>query len=188
VRWPLLLLFAGCASQPAPTKEVERTEVPHDLSGEWNDTDADLVALAIIQECLASSWPETWTQAHGGKKPVIRLYPIRNRTTGYIDYRYFTKQIEAALVRSGRLDVIAGLDEVRSSDGSDGEVGDTGAEMGRDESGADFVLNGWVLSQEDQEGSREVRAYLTSIEIIEVASQKKAWVGQKKIRKLITSK
>lgn len=184
------MLALACASAPpsggdVPPKEIVRTDVPYDLSGEWNDVDADLVAKAIIEECLKGKWAEAWSAGHEGRKPVVRLYPVRNRTTEYIDYRYFTKQIEAALVSSSRVEVVAAAEEARSSDASDGEIAEGGAELGKDEHGADFVLNGWIISQEDKAQDQEIRAYLTSIEIIETASHKKAWVGQKRIRKLI---
>jgi penicillin-binding protein activator len=172
------VLLAACASPSTSAPEVSRTELPHDLSGEWNDVDADLVARAMIDDCLGSKWAETWSGAHG-RKPVLRLEPIRNRTNAYIDHRYFTKQIEAALLRSGQVEVVAGSEETRSAT-SDGEIEDSS-----DAGGADFVLNGWIVSQDDKAGDQEVRAFLTSIEILEIATKKKAWVGQKQIRKLI---
>ena len=178
------LLCLGCATSSGSNdgpRDVSRTELPHDLSGEWNDVDADLVAQAMIADCLKSPWIDRWAAAHGGERPVLRLHPIRNRTTGYIDYRFFTKQIEAALIRSGKIDVVASAEETGPVV-SDGEVDSSPVAEGPP---ADFVLNGWIVSQDDRAGDREVRAYLTSIEIIELASQKKAWVGQKQIRKLI---
>lgn len=174
----------ACAGSSAPAdgpKEVTRTDLPYDLSGEWNNVDADLVARAIIDECLKSDWVDRWSTSNQGKKPVLRLFPIRNRTTAYIDYRFFTKQIEAALVRSGKVDVIAAEEESgpATSDGESDQLPQY------DAAGADFVFTGWIVSQDDKAGDKEVRAYLTSIEIVEAASKKKAWVGQKQIRKLI---
>lgn len=179
-----LVLCLGCATSSGSNdgpKEVSRTELPHDLSGEWNDVDADLVAQAMIADCLKSDWVERWSTTHDGRRPVLRLHPIRNRTAGYIDYRFFTKQIEAALIRSGKIDVVATAEE-SGPVVSDGEVDSSPTAQ---EPPADFVLNGWIVSQDDRAGDREVRAYLTSIEIIELSSQRKAWVGQKQIRKLI---
>ena len=59
----------ACASTPS----VERTEAALDLSGEWNDVDADTVANAMIAEILGSPWVLEWRASHEGKKPVIRL-------------------------------------------------------------------------------------------------------------------
>ncbi len=177
-----VLALASCTSGGTPAageaKEVQRVEHAIDLSGEWNDVDSDLVAKEVIGDCLSAPWLETWTAAHSGEKPVVRLYPLKNRTVAYIDYRYFTKQIEAALVRSGKIEVLASLEELEDEEG---EV----ARPAKAEEGADFVMNGVIVSQEDKVETQEVIAYLTSVELLEVATNKKAWVGQKRIRKLI---
>ena len=179
------VLLAACANSPGtapgeapPAKEVERIAGPVDLSGEWNDVDADLVASSVTVQCLESGWIEKWKNEHDGKKPVVRLYPIRNRTVAYIDYRYFTKQIESALVNSDRVDVLMSLEELEDEEGE-------AAASANKETGADFVLNGTVVSQDDKAGDQEVRAYLVSIELVEVETNKKVWVAQKRIRKLI---
>lgn len=176
----LLVLVTSCASgSAAPPPEIERTDRAIDLSGEWNDVDADLVAQEIIRECFKDPWAADWAKAHG-KKPMLRLYPIKNKTAAYIDYRFFTKQIEKALVGSGKVEVLAALDESPASSDDDEDAPKPKGPT------ADFVVNGWLLSQDDRAGNQEVRAYLTSIEIIETESGKKAWVGQKRIRKLIS--
>ena len=182
----------GCASAPsasgtptgaAPTSGVP-SDAPLELSGEWNDVDADLVAREIIADFLGSTWIEAWQREHAGATPTLRLYPIKNRTTGYIDHRFFTKRFEAALVQSGKIKVLLALDEQpRTSDGED--ITATSAPTGAAEREADFVLNGTLLLQDDVAGERKVSAYLTTVEIVETATQRKAWIGQKRLRKLI---
>lgn len=194
MRRPSLLLafaaLAGCAAAPKPGPTVERTEAAIDLSGEWNDNDADAVAAAMIGECLSGPWIQQWRDAHDQKRPVVRLYPVKNKTSGYIDYRYFTKQIEAAFVRSGLVDVVSSREEAEDArderDDQAQHAADDSAKSQGNELGADFILNGWLLAQDDQLEGKQVRAYLTSMEMVEVQSQRKAWVGQKRIKKLIT--
>jgi hypothetical protein len=173
---PILVSCAGGGAGKPP--EIERTERPADLSGEWNDVDADLVASEIIDTCFKSPWVDQWTQSHAGKKPTLRLEPIKNKTVGYINYKYFTKQIESALLKSGKVDVVRGPEDGIASS-SDPDAKPAGPP-------SDLVVNGVILSQDDQAGNQEVRAYLTSIEIVELATQKKLWEGQKRIRKLIS--
>lgn len=186
------LLGIGCASAPPPKKAtptVARTSEAIDLSGEWNDVDADAVAKALIEDCMSDPWAEEWAKANG-RKPVVRLYPIRNKTDGYIDYLYFTKQLEAALVRSRRVDVVASLEEAGEvrAERADQSVhaGDGSAKSQGNEAGSDFILNGWLISQNDAAGDQQVKTYLTSLELTETETNKKAWVGQKRIKKLIT--
>jgi hypothetical protein len=185
------LAVASCASQQKPTggTEVKRTDEAVDLSGEWNDVDADLVAKAMIDECLTSTWVQEWRNAHEQKRPVVRLYPIKNKTNAYIDYRYFTKQIEAAFVRSGVVEVVSSREEAEDAREERADqamhASDESAKSQGNETGSDFILNGWILAQDDRAEDKEVRAYLTSIEIVDTLSQRKAWVGQKRIKKLL---
>lgn len=169
---------AGGAPAPQDPKSVARVDHAVDLSGEWNDVDSDLVASEMIGDCLGAPWLSDWSAAKPGTKPVVRLYPVRNRTVAYIDYRYFTKQIEVALVRSGKIDVVASLEELEDEEGE--TRGPAPAEVA-----SDFTMTGIIVSQEDRVQEREVVAYLTSIELLDVATNKKVWMGQKRIRKLI---
>lgn len=187
----VLTLTAACASEKqAAQPAVQRTDQAIDLSGEWNDVDADAVAKTIIADCLSSPWIQEWRNQHEQRRPVVRLYPIKNKTAGYIDYRYFTKQIEQAFVRSGLVDVVSSREEaedVRDERADQAEhASDETAKSQGQELGSDFILNGWILTQDDRAGGQEVRAYLTSVEIIDSSSQRKAWVGQHRIKKLLT--
>jgi penicillin-binding protein activator len=186
----LVLTLTACATEKSATQtEIVRTDEAVDLSGEWNDVDADAVAKTMIEDCLTSPWIQEWRNTHDQKRPVVRLYPIKNKTSGYIDYRYFTKQIEQAFVRSGLVDVVSSREEAEDAreeraDQAEHASDDTAKSQGQ-ELGSDFILNGWILTQDDSAGDQEVRAYLTSIEIIDTTSQRKAWVGQKRIKKLL---
>lgn len=182
------LSACGAAQPPAPKLTVERTEEDIDLSGEWNDVDSDLVAKAMIEDCMGVPWAEEWSVANG-RRPVVRLHAVKNRTDGYIDDRYFTKQLEASLLRSRRVEVVSSLEEAGDArrereDQAQHASDDTIKSQGQ-EAGSDFILTGSIVTQRDQAGGTEVRAYLTSLELVDVATQKKAWVGQKRIKKRI---
>lgn len=190
----LLLGSAGCASAPPPKKaekKITRTTEKIDLSGKWNDVDSDAIATAMIKDCMSFPWAEEW-KVKTGRKPVIRLFPIKNKTDGYIDYRYFTKQLEASLLRSGRVEVVSSLEEASAAreerkDQAKHASDETAKSQGN-ETASDFILTGWILSSNDEAAGKEVKSYLTSLELVETETQKKAWVGQKKIKKLIESR
>lgn len=185
----IALFGTGCAGAPPPEgPRIERTDEALDLSGEWNDVDADTVAAAIIAKCLGSPWAENFA-GDAGRKPVVRLAPVRNKTDGYLDYRYFTKQIEAALLNSGRVEVVSSLEEADAlrDERADQAVhaSDESAKSQGLEAGADFLMNGWIVSQDDESGDRAVKTYLTSIEVTSTQNNKKAWVGQHRIKKVV---
>ena len=58
----LALAGSACATPPPPatTPTVTRTDEAIDLSGDWNDVDADAVAKALIEDCMTSDWAEAW--------------------------------------------------------------------------------------------------------------------------------
>ena len=56
--------------------------------------------------------------------------------------------------------------------------------MGR-EVGADFMLIGEINQINDREGKEEVRYYQTDLTLINIETNIKAWVGQKKIKKYV---
>jgi len=170
----LVAVMSGCATAaPAADTPAPVTE----LSGEWNDVDADLVATAIIDDFLKSDWIADWKGRNADRTPKLRLYPIRNRTTGYIDHRFFTARFEAAIVKSKTMSVLTAA----ATQVSDGE--DAPAES--EEKEADFVLTGTLIAQDDQGSEKKVTAYLATVEIVEIATARKAWIGQKRIRKVI---
>jgi len=55
-----------------------------------------------------------------------------------------------------------------------------------EESGADFMLIGTINTIRDEYGGKAVMFYHTNLELINMANNIKVWVGEKKIKKLIT--
>jgi len=177
----------GCGSQGT---QVRRDDSAVDLSGEWNDVDADLVAKEMIHDCMSSPWADKFKQKTG-RGPVIKLYPIRNKSSDHIETKYFTKQVEKALVNSGNIEVVAASDEAdvtrqeQSDQGS--HASDETLKAAGNETGADFIMNGWVVSQNDSDGAgKTIKAFVTTMELTDIQSQKKVWLNDKKIKKQVT--
>ena len=125
---------------------------------------------------MQSPWARQWAEREG-RKPVVRLAVVRNRTDGYIETLYLTKQIEAVLVRSGVVEVVASLAEVetiRAERIDQAEhASDETAKSELEELGSDFLLTGSIVgSKADDPG------YLVTLELVEVQTGRKAWVGQ----------
>jgi PBP1b-binding outer membrane lipoprotein LpoB len=162
-----------------------------DLSGEWNDTDANQVAKAMIPDCLGRPWLSEFS-AKKGRKPVVKLYPIRNRSTDHVQTKYFTKQVEMELINSGAIKVVAALDETSDARfermDQARHASDRTAKQHQQETGSDFVLNGWVVSQNDAAGGTEVKAFVTTMELVNVETQEKVWLKVHQIKKVIQRK
>ena len=53
------------------------------------------------------------------------------------------------------------------------------------EIGADYLLQGAVRTNLDQSGNQMVRTYYVSAELIDIETNRKVWVGEETIKKLI---
>lgn len=192
---PLLLLVfsaaatTGCFTRPEP-RTVQRVDPKSqvDLSGYWNDTDANMVAETMIKDMLARPWSATFKREKG-HDPVVKLYPIRNRSSEHINTKFFTKQVEQELVNSGYIQVVAAFDEADDARSEREEqsyhASDETKKEHQQEIGADFLLNGWVVTQNDQVDGQTVRAYLVTMELINAETQRKVWLKTHRIKKIV---
>lgn len=187
----LILTFAACGPPPGPSTRVERINpnAQVDMSGNWNDTDANLVARAMIQDCLGRPWAGEW-KGQTGQRPVIRLSRIRNRSAEHINTRFYTKQVEAELLNSGLVRVVADREEAwdnreERADQAEHASDETVKSQGQ-ETGSDFILNGWVETQNDAIDGQEVRAYITTMELINSKTNEKVWMKVHPIKKIVS--
>ena len=178
------LVLVGCSSKRVSRRDAGETI---DLSGQWNDTDSRLVAEEMIQDSLSFPWIDDYRNA-AGKKPAVITYGVKNRTSEHINTQTFMKNMERAFLRSGRVTVVASPEDrkVVRSERADQQVGFTGnpSTVGK-ELGANFVLTGVLNSIKDRAGGEEVIFYQTNLELINVETNEKVWIGEKKIKKLI---
>lgn len=176
----LVLVFAliGCA--PTKVYRVDEREVI-DLSGKWNDVDSQNVSARMVDSCLASPWQGRFVEK-AGKLPVVVVGTIFNKTDEHISPDTFVKDLERALLNSGRARVVqsgASLDELRAvrQDQQDFASADTRKRL-REELGADYILQGVINKTTDMEGKKRVYAYQVDLELIDIESSEKVWLEQ----------
>lgn len=179
------LLLAGCASVKVDRVDVDETV---DLSGRWNDTDSRLVSEEMISDVLSRAWINRF-RAGRGTDPVVIVGSVRNRSDEHINTRTFVKDLERALINSGEVAFVAGSaerveirDERKDQAGHASEA--TAKEEG-EETGADFMLQGAINTISDRVEGKEVKYYQVNLELIDIQSHRKAWIGEKKIKKLV---
>lgn len=191
------LLSALCAclaalSSCASTK-VERIDADTvtDLSGYWNDTDVKQAAAGLVSSCLASQSVAAFPSKHGGKNPVVIVGSFRNLSDEHLDAQILTKQLEAALVNSGAVDFVAsssergGVREERLDQQANSS--EETAKALRNETGADFMLQGTVKTIVDSVDNKMTRTYYITAEMIDIETNKKIWMeSDSSIKKFIT--
>jgi uncharacterized protein (TIGR02722 family) len=176
--------LAGCAS-------VQRIdpETVTDLSGYWNDTDSRLVAEEMITDVLRRPWLSDFTSKHG-KKPTVIVGGIANRSDEHIPTQAFTKNLERELINAGRVSFVADKGErvdVRE-EREDQQVNANAETMKRmrNEKGSDYMLKGVITTINDAKGKDAVRFYQINLELIDMESNEKVWLGEKQIKKKVT--
>jgi penicillin-binding protein activator len=177
------LAFVGCA------KKVSRIDPNStiDLSGKWNDTDSRLVAEKMIQDCLNNQW---YGQYQANKKiPTIIIGNIRNKSHEHISVETFSKDIERTLINSGKVEFVASKNEREQlreeiADMQENASVDTRKDKG-EEQGSDLMMIGTINSIVDKEGDKAVVFYQIDMELIQLESNRKLWIGNHKIKKYI---
>lgn len=183
----VMALVIGCGSSKKVTRLDPGTVT--DLSGNWNDTDARLVAREIISDCLSHKWITEFAAANG-KKPVVTVGTIRNKSNEHIDTDIFTTDFERELINSGQVRFVASRDqrdEVRSERMDQQETASReSVKRLREELGADYILIGSIKTITDQEDGKRVIFYQTDMELIHIESNEKVWIGSEEIKKGIS--
>lgn len=186
---PILILAAVTAATGCKTK-VDRVAVDEtiDLSGRWNDTDAQLVSAEMIGDLSNRPWVEQYTAEHG-KKPVVIVGTVRNKSSEHIETETFTKDLERELINSGRVTFVANpmeRGELRQErkEQQTWSREETQKRLAA-ETGADYMLQGSIKTIIDQEGKEQVKFYQVDLELVHLETNEKAWIGTKKIKKLV---
>lgn len=180
-------LAIGCGGGKTITRLD--TETVTDLSGKWNDTDSRLVAEEMIADCLSRAWLQNFALAKN-TKPVVTVGTIRNETSEHIAMGTFIADFERELINSAQVRFVAAKEqrsEVREERWEQQEFASKEtAKRLREELGADFILQGAIKTITDQEGGDRVVFYQTDLEMINIESMEKVWIGSKKIKKGIS--
>ncbi len=181
--WIIPLLAVGC------TTKVSRVQSDStiDLTGKWNDTDSRLVAEEMIKDCLGQRWLYKWEEQN--QRPTVIIGKVVNKSHEHISVETFTKDMERALLNSGKVDFVATKTEREQlrdekADMADNASVQTAKSMG-EETGADLMLVGTLNTIVDQDGAKAVVFYQTNLELIEIESNRKVWIGEKKIKKFV---
>ena len=182
----ILILTGGCA-----TRNVQRVETDQviDLSGRWNDTDSRLVAEEMVKQVLEGQWISDYTAAHDGKKPVVIVGMVYNKSHEHINSDTFVKDVERAFINSGKVRLVqagAKREELRQERAAQQEFAslETAKKWGK-ELGADFMLNGDINSIVDVYKQKSVVFYQVNLELTDLETNEVVWIGDKKLKKFI---
>jgi uncharacterized protein (TIGR02722 family) len=176
----------GCGGGGPKVARVQ-SDSTMDLSGRWNDTDSRLVSEEMIKDALNQRWIYKWESEN--RQPTVIIGKVVNKSHEHISVETFTKDIERALLNSGRVNFVATKTEreqIREEreDQQENASDETRSDFG-EERGADLMMSGTINTIVDQEGKRAVIFYQINMELTNIESNQKVWMGEKKIKKYV---
>ena len=182
----MLVLMSGCSSMP----KVIRTDASEqiDVSGEWNDTDSQLVSAEMITDVLSRPWISDYSSKKNDKPRVV-VGAVLNKSHEHINTETFVTDLEREVTNSGKIRFVANKDqrnEIREErmDQAQNASMKTAKNMGQ-EYGADFMLKGQINTIMDEAGKVSLKYYQVDLELIDMETNEKVWLGQKKIKKVV---
>lgn len=181
-----IVAVTGCKTKTKVKRVGAEEQI--DLSGRWNDSDSQDVSAEMIADISTRPWVEDFT-AKNGKKPVVIVGTIRNKSSEHIETETFSKEFERELINNGRVTFVANKNERGEIRGERTEqqtwsTAETQKRLAA-ETGADFMLQGGIKTIMDKEGKQEVKFYQVDMELVNLESNEKVWMGSKKIKKLV---
>lgn len=178
--------FIGSCASRSVTRVDPNEQI--DLSGRWNDTDSKQVAEQMSRDVLSKPWL-TRFEGNQERPPVVIIGIIVNRTSEHIEAETFVKDVEIEFINSGKVRVVSS-DLFREKLREEKEQQQTNATPESQkkiaaELGADFMLFGTINSTTDAYKKEKVVNYKVNLELANLESTEKVWIGDKEIKKYI---
>lgn len=178
------LMVFSC--QPNVTRISPDSQI--DLSGRWNDTDSHIVADKMIHDLLSSTRFSEYAKQKG-RKPVIVVGLIRNKTSEHIDANAYIKKLEVSIYNSNIADVVESeefRDHLRQERAQQQDFADPGtvSKWGK-EIGADLMLFGEMTSETDTNNRSRVVNYNTTLFLTDIETNQRVWYGEQEIKKMV---
>lgn len=186
----LIMIIAAVMLCSCGTTKVSRveTDTVTDFSGRWNDTDSRIVAEELMKDMTSRPWAAEF-RAEKGKKPAIIVGTIRNKSSEHIEVVPFIKAIEREVINTAVAKVVASAEEREQLRAEKVDqlayASEETAKRLAQEYGADFMLQGIITTITDQVDGKRSVFYQVNLELINIESNEKAWIGNTEIKKIV---
>jgi uncharacterized protein (TIGR02722 family) len=183
----LLILSTSCnrrsVTRVNPNKQF-------DLSGRWNETDAQLCAETLINKALSANWLGDFN-TQKNRKPVVVVGTVRNNSHEHVDANIFIADIEKAFLKSQAIRLVqAGekRNELRGerADQQDFASAATVKKWGQ-ELGADFILQGSIRSIVDSYKREKTTYWQVDLSLTDLETNEVVWLDDYKGKKYIVN-
>lgn len=179
-----MLLASSCSRK---VTRIEPADTP-DISGKWNNTDSRLTAEEMISQSLGGAWLANYQQAKG-KKPVVIVGMVTNKSHEHIEAETFMKDLERTFINTSKVGLVQSgkkREEMRAekADQQTNASQSTMKKFGL-ENGADYILQGSINSIVDAYKKKKTVTYQVNLELTNIETNEVVWIGDKKIAKYV---
>ncbi len=180
-----MIIFASSCSHNVT--RIDPTETP-DINGSWNNTDSRLTAEEMINQSLTGTWLTDHLTA-GGKKPVVIVGLVTNKSHEHIEAETFMNDLERSFLSTQKVGLVQSgkkREELRSekADQQTNASVSTMKKFGL-ENGADYILQGSINSIVDAYKRKKTVTYQINLELTNIQTNEVVWIGDKKIAKYV---
>ncbi|MBK8102944.1 MAG: penicillin-binding protein activator LpoB [Cellvibrionales bacterium] len=179
-----LTLLGGCASGGSKVGYVDATSV-ETVDESFGSSDLQQIAGKMVQDMLI--FPPV-VQATSGRRPVLYIDRIENKTTEHVDTESITDTIQSKMINSGKFRFVdmGRLNEISQQMAYQRKSGmvdqSTAVATGRG-LGAEYALYGNLSSIVKRNGGTKSVYYKFTLKLQHIETQSIEWVGEKEIRK-----
>lgn len=177
--------FLACT--PDFQGEYSNPEEIEIVDDRWNETDARKTGEILINSMLAKPWLLEHVK-DAGKKPIVMVNEIENRTDEHIDTEALGEAISHELLNSGKIRFVDAkrrkkiLTEMNYQNQSGMVRSDHIKKLGR-QIGADFLLSGAISSSVHSQGGLKTVTYQTVLELTKLETAEIVWKEKYDIKK-----
>lgn len=184
----LLALFSLAGTCNRKVSRMNPEEI-RDISGRWNDTDSRLTAAKIATDVVNANWINIHQSENNGKKPVVIVGSIQNKSHEHIEAETFVKDIEKEFIQTGKVRLVEGgkKREALRAERADQQTYSSTNTMKRWglEVGADYMLQGSINSIVDSYKAKKVTYYKISLQLTSLQTGEVVWMEDKEIKKFV---
>lgn len=190
MKYPLILLpllaVGVLGSNGCSTVQYGDATAVETVNTEFGSTDLQMIAEKMVDDMLAS--PAMAEIAPNGKRPILFVDTIKNKTLEHVDTESITDTISTKMLNSGRfrfvdmtrVDAVAKQFDYQKNSGMVDET--KSVQMGR-QLGAQFMLYGNLSSIQKTAGSTKDVYYKFTMKLTNIESGLVEFQSEKEIRK-----
>ncbi len=186
---PVLIVLAALAIG-CGRRQVEVVDPATDihLSGRWNDSDSRKVASKLINQALNHPWINDFRD-RAGRKPIVRVATIVNKSNEEIATRIFTDDLARELQNSGKVRFVVSRDVAELTRAERGDIQENSsketAPQSHNETAPDFLLQGTIDVQPDNQDGKQVKFYQVDIMLVDLTTNEVIAPWSDEVKKVV---